>query len=248
MKNSGLICTAVFLLLNCSPPAKEKVISKKWLGLPVNFEDVVPAVNTYHMFDSTGTKVGSMIFGTYFEDDMLVSRDTSQFDDGSVYETASFALDTGTFTLRKINIEMAFTTAKLNVDLDKSGGKVVGDFKVTRDTVANVNPIDSAYVYDVFREELYMLMHTIDFSESDSIKFSALVPTSMSLSEASITYAGEETIEVPNGKYLCDVIWLKADGKMPDNKIWIRKDAPRKIVKFHVPGPELSIELVAERN
>jgi len=248
MKNSALICTTVFLLLNCSPPADQKILDKKWLGRSVNFEDIIPAVNTYHMFDSTRTKVGSMIFGTYFEDGMLVSRDTSQFDDGSVYETASFTLDTGSFTLRKVNIEMAFTTAKLDIDLERSSGKVVGDYKITRDTTVNNNPIDSAYMYDVFREELYMLMHTINFSESDSLNFSALVPTSMSLAKASITYHGEETIEVSTGKYHCDVLWLKADGKMPDNKIWIRKDAPRKIIKFYVPGPELEIELVAERD
>ncbi|MEP1095141.1 MAG: hypothetical protein ABJG78_08525 [Cyclobacteriaceae bacterium] len=248
MKTPGLICIAIFLLLNCSSPADQKVIDKKWLGRSVNFEDIIPAVNTYHMFDSTHTKVGSMIFGTYFEDGMLVSRDTSQFDDGSVYETASFALDTGTFTLRKLNIEMIFTAAKLNVDLEKSTGKVVGDYKITRDTAVNINPIDSAYVYDVFREELYMLMHTLNFSGSDSINFSTLVPTSMSLAKAGITYHGEETIEVSTGEYQCDVIWLKADGTMPDNKIWIRKDAPRKIIKFYVPGPELEIELVAERN
>lgn len=248
MKNFWLTCTAIVLLLSCAPPEAQRVLGKEWLGKSVNFQDVTPTVNTYHMFDSTNTKVGSMIFGTFFEDGMLISRDTSQFDDGSVYETASFTLDTGTFTLSAVNIEMVLGSAKLNVDLDKRDGKVLGNYTITRDTTISTNPIDSAYDHDIFREELYMLMHSITFSAGDSIPFSAIVPTSMSVSNASIIYHGEETVEVPAGTYLCDVLWLKTDGKMPDNKIWIRKDAPRKIVKFYVPGPELEIALIEERS
>ena len=66
----------------------------------------------------------------------------------------------------------------------------------------------------------------------------------MRISNASVSYEGEEVIEVPAGRFSCDVVWLKTDGGMPDNKVWIRKTVPRRIVKFFVPDIGLNIELV----
>ncbi|GAB4236484.1 MAG: hypothetical protein Tsb0034_11150 [Ekhidna sp.] len=246
---SKLLVLAVLALAACQTTEKatEKVISKTWLNQSIDFAQIKEVVNTYHMFDSTDMKVGSMVFGFSFENGRLVARDTSQFDNGSVYETAIFSLDTSDFILKEISIDMKMGPTSLDIDLTKSNGNVSGSYVVTRDTLVNEYPIDSAYQHDVVRSEMYMLFHTLKLKAGDSLTFTALAPTSMALSNASLTYEGTETVEVGAGSFECDVIWLKTDGKMPSNKIWISKESPRKVVKFYVPGPELNIELVSQR-
>ncbi len=248
MKHSTLFFLVAVVLGCTSNSDKQKVIEKSWLNRSVAFDRIQTAIHTYHMFDSTDTKVGSMIFGWYFENGRLIARDTSQFDNGSIYETAEFSIDTGDFTLRTAMIDMTAGNARLNVDLEKNDGVVQGTYQVKQDTlIVNRVELDSAIAHDIFRSELYMLLHTLNYQPGDSINFSAIVPMSMAVSEASITYDGEETITVPAGSFDCDVIWLKTDGKMPHNKIWIRKEEPRKIVKFYIPGSELDIELISTR-
>ncbi|MEP1035059.1 hypothetical protein [Ekhidna sp.] len=242
MKNCFLI--ALTLLLACQPSGNENVSEKKWLGLSVDLASIQPEINTYYMFDSTKAKIGSMIFGTYFENGKLISRDTSSFDDGSVYEEAEFIFDTGTFKLEEVSIGMQINSTKLNVDIIASENQVNGLYRVTRDTTISDYPVDSLYTYDVIRSELYMLMQTLDYKTEDTIKFKALIPTSMTVSNASLYYVKDETVTTPAGTFDCKVIHLMTDGKMPQNRIWITKEKPARIVTFYVPGPKLSMELI----
>jgi hypothetical protein len=246
MKTQHLF-TALVLLFSCQQPKDEKTITKSWQGQSVDFSQIREVVNTYHMFDSTGTKVGSMVFGFSFEDGMLVARDTSQFDDGSVYETAVLTFDTSVFEMKKVAIDIKMSTASLDVDLRTADNRVIGSYVVNRDTTSTSYPIDSAYQYTAFREEIYMLTHSLRMEAGDTLSLDALVPTSMGISKAQMIYSESETIEAPGGMTECDVIWLKTDGKMPDNKIWITKDSPRTIAKFYVPGAELDIVLVSQK-
>lgn len=238
--------TALALIAFSCQSTNEKTISKYWQGQPVEFSNLREVINTYHMFDSTDTKVGSMVFGFSFEKGLLVARDTSQFDNGSVYETAELTFDTSNFTMKKVAIRLQVPTAKLDVNLRNENNRVTGTYTITRDNIATPISIDSIYQFTAFREEIYILVHALTLSPGDTLSLKALVPTSMTVSEAKMYHTGTETIETINGAEECDVIWLKADGKMPDNKIWIRKEAPRTIMKFYVPGPELSIELVRQ--
>ncbi|WP_436515432.1 DUF3108 domain-containing protein [Ekhidna sp. To15] len=245
MKNYCLIILA--LLCACQNPEKDAKPKVEWLGQEVDFNRIQSGINTYHMFDSTQTKVGSMIFGTYFENGKLVSRDTSSFDDGSVYEDAEFTVDTNRFKMEAVSVNMQINTTKLDVDLDANNNTVTGLYRVIRDTTINDYPVDSTYNYDVFRSELYMLMQTLDYKAGDTIRFKALISTSMTVADASIYYVKDEQVTTAAGTFDCTVIHLMTDGKMPQNRIWISKEKPAKIVKFYVPGPELSIELVDSR-
>lgn len=244
MKNLFYLTIASILVFSCNKPVEK--ISKTWLDQPIDFYQIQEVVNTYHMFDSTDTKVGSMIFGFSFEDGFLVARDTSQFDDGSVYETAEFTLDTSSFKMKKLAIDMKTAQASIDIDLNQTD-KITGTYILSRDTLSNEYPIDSAYQHDVIRGELYMLFYTLQLKENDSISFKVLAPTSMAISEASLSHEGTEKIETAAGSFQCDVLWLKSDGIMPSNKIWISKSEPRKVVKFYVPGPEFAIELVSSK-
>ena len=237
------------ILLACQPSKEsEKTIEKTWQNQPIDFTQLQEVVNTYHMFDSTDTKVGSMVFGFSFENGMLVARDTSQFDDGSVYETAELTFDTSTFKMKKVVIDLATPRASLDIDLRNEDGSVKGSYVIKQDTISRPIQIDSAYQFTTFREEIYILTHTLNLKSGDTVSLDALVPTSMTISKGQLIHSGEETIETSNGLVACDVIWLKADGRMPDNKIWISKTSPRKVVKFYVPGAELDIELVSQKS
>lgn len=247
MKNL-ILFTLITLSVACTGPEKPKKIEKNWLGKAVQFDRIKESVLTYNMLDSTREKVGSMVFGFYFKDGVLIARDTSQFDDGSVYETAEFVFDTTEFNIKSVAIDMQLGPTSLDLDFEKNNERISGSYIIRRDTSKMEKSIDSVFTHDVFREELYMLMHTLDYTESDSLTFNVFVPTGMNVASASIYYEGEETVTTPLGSFLCDVIWLKSDGKMPTNKIWIAKEEPRKLVKFYVPGPELSIELVSVRS
>lgn len=238
MKN--ILSLLTFLFLCTELQAQEKT----WLERPVDFSQIREVVNTYHMFDGTGNKVGSMIYGTSFEDGHLVVRDTSQFDDGSVYETIEYQFDTSEFVMKKAAIDMKTTQATLDIDLVQEDGRTRGNYGLTRDTTIRNFPIDSAYEYDVFRGEIYLLLNSLRLQKDDTLYPNALVPTSMNISKGQISLVGEESISTALGTFDCDVVWLKADGVMPDNKIWIRKETPRTMVKFYIPGMELHIELV----
>lgn len=237
----------LFLTIGCQSSKTEKNVEKFWQGYPIDFMQIREVVNTYHMFDSTKTKVGSMVFGFSFEEGFLVARDTSQFDDGRVYETAMLTFDTSSFQMKQIAIDMSTQRASLDIDLQQAGENVQGSYLIKQDTSRTIYEIDSAYRFSAFREEIYIMTHTLGLNPGDTVSIQTLVPTSMSISNAQLIYAGEETLVTLNGTQTCDVIWLKADGKMPDNKIWVTKKSPRTIVKFYVPGPELSIELVKQR-
>ncbi len=243
MKNSLLLL--ILILFGCESSEKDALSQKKWLGQPVDFSSIRPIVNTYHMFDSTNTKVGSMIFGTYFENGKVISRDTSSFDDGRLYEEASFTLDTTNFDLTGVSIEMQINRTKLSVELRANDNQVNGLYQIIRDTVVSDYPVDSLYTYDVVRGELYMLMQSLEYKKGDTINFKALVSTSMTVSDASLYYVKEEQTTTAAGTFDCTVIYLMTDGKMPQNRIWITKEKPAKIVKFEVPGAQLSIELVS---
>jgi len=240
MKNHFL--AAVALAIFCfSCESQKKPIEKSWLGKSVDFSQLKEVTNTYYMFDSAGTKVGSMIFGFSFENGFLIARDTSQFDNGSVYETAEFTFDTTDFRMIKVATDMKTPKGTLDLDVRLENGRVKGTYVVIRDTTTRTNAIDSAYQFTNFREEIYMMIHTLSMKPNDTIAIKSL--TSTSISTGSLSYSGSETIETLNGLEPCDVIWLKADGKMPDNKIWISQKSPRTIMKFYVPGPELTIVL-----
>jgi hypothetical protein len=242
MKVTYLPAIALALLcISCQNP--KNPIEKTWVGQSIDFSQLKEVTNTYYMYDSTGVKVGSMIFGLSFENGFLVARDTSQFDDGSVYETAEFNFDTTDFRMNKVSTDMKTARAVLDIDLSRVDDKLRGTYVLKRDTITRTFEIDSAYQFTNFREEIYMMIQALSIKPKDSIALQSMVSTSMTVSKGLLIHSGVETIETLNGMESCDVIWLKADGKMPDNKIWVTKKSPRTIVKFYIPGAELNIVL-----
>ncbi|TJY37819.1 hypothetical protein [Pontimicrobium aquaticum] len=199
------------------------------------------------MYDSTNSKVGSMVFGTYFENGFFVARDTSLFDDGSVYETAEFKIDTTNLKMSQTRINFQFGKINsVNISLNNNENRITGDYIIKKDTITNSVKVDSVYKYNIYRGELFMLLNTIKIQKGDSLNLNIFVPMQLNTSKVLITGLGEEKIKVPyyDDMQLCDRIKIKADGVMPDNIIWITKTEPRRMLKVHVPNNKLDIELV----
>ncbi len=241
-----IILLLIIILFSFIPGCDQarKPIEKEWLGRMIDFYSIEEDTRVYYMYDSTNTKVGSMIYGGVFEAGKYIARDTSQFDNGSVYETAEFVLDTTEFVINELKIDMITNQLTLDIDLTLREDLLSGTYSITRDSTRTF-VIDTTFNFTLFRSELYMLLQTLRLNMGDTLEFKALVPTSMSISNSMIFYERRETIVTPVGRFDCDVIWLKSDGLMPENIIWISRETPRKLIKFYVPGPELSIELVS---
>ncbi len=245
-KRVVLFCMTILSFTACT--SERNKVDKEWLGHPVDFGSIREVTNTYHMYNAAGDKVGSMIFGTFFEDGQLVVRDTSQFDDGSVYEEAEFRFDTTNFAMQSTFIDMKTSNSQFVTKLTMEGSAVKGQAEIKANDSTRVVSIDQNLDYDIVRSELYMLLQTLSIKSEDTLKFNALVPSSLRLSEASLIYDSRESIHTEVGVFDCDVLILNTDGNMPSNKIWVSREAPRQIVNFEVPGAALVIQLVAQRS
>jgi len=247
-KSACVSCLSIMFMLSLFSCSNSTTIpSKKWLGENILISDFIKTTNYYHMFDSTNVKVGSMVFGSYFENGLFIARDTSQFDNGSVYETAEFQIDTSSMKMHQIGMDYNFgSKGKLNIMLKNIDDKVVGTYKTQRDSIVNSKKVDSIYKYDAFRGELYMLLNTLNLKKGDSLLLDIFVPFSLNTSKVTISSLGEEKIKVPyfDNDQLCDKIKITSDGKMPDNVIWISKTLPRRMLKINVPNAKLNLVLV----
>lgn len=233
------------LIVSCQKP--EKKIEKLWLGQQVDFQQLIPKTELFHMFDSKGEKIGSLTFGTSFKNGVFIARDTSLFDNGSVYETAKFEMDTLNMKTNKIKIDMSFgKNSNLDVDIQKAKEKLVGYYSIKRDTSVRKRKVDSSYTYDIVRSEILMLLTSIKLKKTDTLKFKGFAPTGLNISKAKIFRLEDETINAPylNEDQDCEVLSLKTDGGMPNNIFWIRKKAPRQILKISVPDQGLTFNLV----
>ncbi len=240
----SFICICLLLISGCSnPPNGQEARAFRRLGKEVKVQRMFDHLNRYHMFDSTGQKVGSMVFAWTKNGPHLIARDTSQFDNGSVYETASMFINSGSMIMDSIDLDLRLPHVQVGINLFSRAGNISGNFQVSRDTMVSNTPVDTTYQFDVFREELYALMPLLDFSPGDSIAFKMLLTTSRSVIDAALVYERSEEIQVAAGTFQTDVLYLNTGGVI-DNRIWFSQDAPYQIVKFYVPGSDLSIDLL----
>ena len=243
---SGVFLICIFFGA-CNKTFDGNTDPKYWLGKEVDTLQLKERLNVYQMYNNEGDKVGSMVFAFDLHEKRIIVRDTSQFDDGSIYETAEFVLDRENLRTISNNVDMKTGSMEMQIRLKAEENRVEGFAKVTRGENIIKTDIDSTFQYDVFRSDLYVLLHTIEFSKGDSIPFRAIAPMSgMRVSDASIVYEGEETIQIAGKSYACVVVMLKSDGVIPANKIWISKETPRRIMKFEVTGAGLNIELSSD--
>ena len=84
----------------------------------VSVEKLDQRIFTYHMFDTTGVKVGSMVTQLIVKDDHIIFIDTSQFDNGSVYEDARLVFSKDPIRTRKTNIAIKTPSSVLDFHFD----------------------------------------------------------------------------------------------------------------------------------
>lgn len=244
MKSKSIFLGMLWLLISCTErEASVQSDPVLWLTKAVDQNSLIPMLNQYVMKDSTGNHVGEMSFSFFKAGSHWTAIDTSQFDDGSVYETANMQFDLRSGLFSGLQTQITVPTANVSIDLNREESKITGSYLVKQDTIIHIDrPIDSAYVFDVFREEIYMMLHAISIAPGDTLSFQMLLSNTMSVVPASIYFEREERIEVGAGIFDCTVVYLNTGGII-DNRIWI-SNSGKKLVKFHVPGPKLDIELI----
>lgn len=195
------------------------------------------------MLNAEGQKIGGMIWEKTISGDRYVHKDISYFDDGSVYEEASFHYQLDPLTFDSVQVEIQTPSARMNVNFRIDDKRIIGPLIVTRDTNRRVLPIDSLFEFDIVRPEIYSLIHSMIFENVTELSLRVFSPEGLAVAEARVINLGKETIDEGYGKFDCTKVELKGGGVIPDNIIWISEN-PRRIVKVYVQEPALSIILV----
>ena len=63
---------------------------------------------------------------------------------------------------------MTTPRAILDIDLNKEDGRVKGSYVIKQDTITRPFEIDSAYQFTTFREEGYILAHSLNLQSGDT--------------------------------------------------------------------------------
>lgn len=239
---SAFILLIAAIYLACSS-ADDKASIRMWAGQWIDLKHVVNERDSFIMLNSKGEKVGGMIWNKTIANNKYIHKDISYFDDGSVYEEASFFYSLTPLSVDSIQIAMQIPTANLDINYGITGKKINGTFIVSRDSTERLINLDSLYTYDIHRPEIYSLIHSLNFDSITQFPLRVFSPEGLSIADAELTYLGNESVDEGYGEYECIKVELKGGGIIPDNIIWISKD-PRRIVKVYVPEPALNIVLV----
>lgn len=197
---------------------------------------------TYHMFDTEGKKVGSMESQLIHEKDQIIFKDISQFDDGSVYEEATFTYSKKPITTREIKIKMKTTNANLDINVSLEGKHAKGTYVINDKT----HQIDSTYDYDVVRAELYTFLQALSFEAGMKKTVKVLAPMSFRIVEAEISVLSEEKITTALGEFETFKILLDGKNVIPTNYIFVDK-ASHQVVKYEVTG-QMKLDIVLMEN
>lgn len=197
---------------------------------------------TYHMFDTEGKKVGSMESKLINKEDQIIFKDISQFDDGSVYEEASFTYSKKPLTTTEIKIKFKTANASLDIDVAMEDKYAKGTYVLNDKT----HPIDSIYDYDVIRPELYTFLSALAFEVGMKKTVKVLAPMSFRVVEAEISVLSEEKITTASGEFETFKIFLDGKGVIPTNYIYVDK-ASHQVVKYEVTG-QMKLDIVLMKN
>ncbi|WP_299364090.1 hypothetical protein [Winogradskyella sp.] len=201
-------------------------------------------INYYVIKDSLNKQIGSMVFYTELRDNKVISIDTSKFNDGSIHETAKMTYDIKKNILSSLKTDIKTRTTSMNIDLENSTERIQGHYKFNRNGKNIIDrKVDSVIRYDIFREELYMLVNLMSLKDGDNINFKMLFSDNLQTTVANLFYESFEKVKVPAGEFNTNALYLDTGGII-DNRIWINTAAPNQVVKFYIPGQGLSIELI----
>ena len=236
-----LVSGAIFL--TCSADKSNKSRLDNWVGQKVDLNHIRNEKDSFVMFNTSGEKVGGMLWEKSISETTYIHKDVSYFDDGSVYEEAIFSFSLNPLKIRAVQMDMKTQAANAAVDFQIEDKNIKGPFTITRDTSERIMQIDSVFDFDVVRSEIYSMIHSLEFEEQKEIPFNVLSELGLAIAKAKVTMMGREKIDTGYGEFQTIKLDLNGGGVIPDNTIWIN-ESPRRIVKVHVPGPDLDVILV----
>jgi len=241
MKIYSIMILLVGFFIACDPPANQNHLAD-WAGQPVNLDHLKTERDSFIMVNPSGDKVGGMIWEKHRNGNRYVHNDVSYFDDGSVYEEASFLFSLDPLTIDSIITDMKTPAATMSIRFGMQGKRISGPVQMKRDTNARMIAVDSVLQFDMAREEIYSLIHCLQLESFKEMKLKVLNPLGLAIADASIKFVGKESLTTNYGSYETFKLDLNGGGIIPDNIIWIQ-DKPRKIIKVKVREPELEIVL-----
>ena len=206
----------------------------------VSVDKLDQRVFTYHMYDTSGIKVGSMVTQLTVDDDQILFIDTSRFDNGSVSENARFVFVKNPIRVEKARIVMKTTRSELEYNFDMSIDSVKGNVLIGGDD----RPVLIPACYDITRAELYAFLHALDFTKKFKHELKVFEPTSVRIADASIEFLEQVEIKTANGVRTAYKLFLDGKEAIPSNVIYIDKES-RHDMKYEVLTPTpLDIVLV----
>lgn len=246
-QKSLFLLILTILIFGITPSCKENLNEesyKYWLDQKIDISQIISERDSFNIINGAGDKVGSMVWEKSINGSIYLMEDYSQFDDGSVNETASFYFDLDSMKMSKVLTEMSFQSGGFNLDFIFKNQIVNGKFQINRDSSQRTMDIDSTFNFDIVRGEIYMMLSTLLTNNKSKFSFNTFVSTSISTTKSSIEILDQEEITVPAGIFNTTKIQLNGGGKMPDNTLWVSNKFPRKIVKVSVGGQDLDLVLV----
>lgn len=209
-----------------------------WSLGDIAVEKLDQRVFTYHMYDTTGVKVGSMVTQLIVDDDQFVFIDTSRFDNGSIYEDARFVFSKNPIQATSTSIVIKTPRSNLNFNFQSTNDSVVGTVLIGEDE----KPVRIPNTYDITRAELYAFLHALDYTKRFKHELKVFEPTSINVSEASIQFQEETEIETKEGMKEVYKVYLDGKGIIPTNIIYVDKQSSL-VVKYEVLSP-MRLDLV----
>lgn len=247
MKFHTLFLVSCAILISCETQetTHSSPTANTWIGLEIDESQMIARKDSFNMYQGDEKKIGSMVWVLSNTDDVYQMEDFSKFDDGSVDEHAVFKMDKSTMNTSEVELYMLAQGAEIDLTYEADSVRVTGEYKFTRDQNERIIPVDSLYNMDVFRNEIYMMLHAVELKEGTKIPLSVFANTSMAIAKSSIEVFGTETITTGLGTFETTRLFLDGGGVMPDNMIWIKNEFPRRIIRIDVTAQGLGLELVS---
>lgn len=238
---------SVILLGGCAGEKKERETSaaetKYWNGFPIDLSHISARRDSFNMINPQGDKVGAMEVTISKTAEKITFFDISQFDDGSIYEEATYHMDLESLNTETVDVDMTTTAAQMIAKLTTIDKQISGTYKIIQGGNEREIPVDSLFDYDLVRAEIFTYIGALVPTDTMSRELKVFSSLSGNVVTAKLSYLGEESITTELGTFDARHYYLDGKGGIPTNEIWVDKETNRQ-VRIAVIGAGLDIRLV----
>ncbi len=204
-----------------------------WMDI-IDTSKIIPGVQGYDII-SSGNKIGSMVIQKEITNEFIIFRDTSQINDGAVYEEATFFINKNSLKTESASILLINNGVTTNYDYTiedgKSNGRIIRTNTEDREEVIFDNQIDVSF--DVWRSEVFALVESFNLKSGQSVSFKIFSSLQNKVVDGTLQYKGQKVMKVREMNFLVDHFLLEANGLIPTNDLY-RSQETRKLLRVDV--------------